>query len=748
MTSGRADEPWQPELVGYADRLTVAPGETITFYTSTDSPEYDLRIVRLLHGDINPDGPGHKEQAVESTAEGRFAGRAQRAHAGSFAIVPAYPLGNGDPASTVCAFVQPTTPKLGREQGLLSAWSDEARTGISLRLDQEGVVTMLLGDTSVSAPAVPLRRRSWYFIAAGFDLQRRVVMCAVRPLDPLGAERASTVVGALASDVAFERDIPLLFGAISRARDAAGSAAASGHFNGKLEAPRIYRRLLSEAEVDDAAAGAEPGQAAASWDLGYSVTDDRVRDVAGRHHGRLVNMPTQAVSGHRFDGRQSDPAHAPEQYGAIHFHDDDLEDAGWESDADWRVPSDLPSGTYAARIDAGDRVDHIPFVVRPPRTSATAEIGVLLPTLTYLAYANEGIVASGVADKLMLDGVGTIHWADRYVGEHPEWGGSIYDAHSDGSGICHSSRLRPIPNMRPGYRFWSTGSPERYSADLYLIDWLDHEGHACDVFTDEDLHHDGVALLERYRVVLTGAHPEYWTGSMLDALEGYLTAGGRLMYLGGNGLYWVTSISSEKPHVIEVRRGINGTRAWESAPGEAHHATTGEPGGLWRYRGRPPNRLLGVGFSAQSDAQRRAPGYRRLPDSDDPVVAFVFAGLGRDEIIGDFGLINGGAAGYEIDRYDPEIGAPHSVWHLASSRGMHDETYLLAIENLLFTVPEIDGTSQEMVRADMVYARVGRGGGEVFSVGSCNWCGSLSHETYDNNVARVTGNVLRRFLRA
>ena len=252
---------------------------------------------------------------------------------------------------------------------------------------------------------------------------------------------------------------------------------------------------------------------------------------------------------------------------------------------------------------------------------------------------------------------------------------------------------------------------------------------------------------KRYKVIITGAHPEYWTGSMLDATEGYLAEGGRLMYLGGNGLYWVTSISLDKPHVIEVRRGINGTRAWESAPGETHHSTTGEPGGLWRYRGRPPNRLLGVGFTAQSDAQRPAPGYRRLRDSDDPVVAFVFEGVGRDEVIGDFGLVNGGAAGYEIDRYDPGIGAPHSVWYLASSRGMHDETYLLAIENLLFTVPEIDGTSQNMVRADMVYARVGREGGEVFSVGSCNWCGSLSHDNYGNNVARVTDNVLRRFLR-
>jgi N,N-dimethylformamidase len=34
----------------------------------------------------------------------------------------------------------------------------------------------------------------------------------------------------------------------------------------------------------------------------------------------------------------------------------------------------------------------------------------------------------------------------------------------------------------------------------------------------------------------------------------------------------------------------------------------------------------------------------------------------------------------------------------------------------------------------------------VFSTGSIAWCGSLSHNGYANNVARITGNVLRRFL--
>ena len=37
-------------------------------------------------------------------------------------------------------------------------------------------------------------------------------------------------------------------------------------------------------------------------------------------------------------------------------------------------------------------------------------------------------------------------------------------------------------------------------------------------------------------------------------------------------------------------------------------------------------------------------------------------------------------------------------------------------------------------------------GGEVFSVGSINWCGSLMYNDGENNVSRLTGNVLRRFI--
>ena len=47
-------------IVGYADHLRVQPGDTIKFMVSSERPRYRADIVRLIHGDANPKGPGHQ----------------------------------------------------------------------------------------------------------------------------------------------------------------------------------------------------------------------------------------------------------------------------------------------------------------------------------------------------------------------------------------------------------------------------------------------------------------------------------------------------------------------------------------------------------------------------------------------------------------------------------------------------------------------------------------------------------------
>ena len=97
-----------------------------------------------------------------------------------------------------------------------------------------------------------------------------------------------------------------------------------------------------------------------------------------------------------------------------------------------------------------------------------------------MAYANQAEQITGRGAEVFLNHMVTLSHADLYLYTHPELGGSLYDSHADGSGVCHSSRLRPILNLSPLYQSWlgGIGSPVwQYPADTHLLDWLHHFWH-------------------------------------------------------------------------------------------------------------------------------------------------------------------------------------------------------------------------------------------------------------------------------
>ena len=433
--------------------------------------------------------------------------------------------------------------------------------------------------------------------------------------------------------------------------------------------------------------------------------------------------------------------HAPEEYGAIHFHEDDIYDCGWETDFVFEVPEDFKSGVYGARLRAGEAEEIIPFYVRPGPGAARADVLFLASTFTYQIYANH---ARGNVDAAYL--ARTKAWGARpwNPDDHPEYGFSTYNFHSDGSGICYASRLRPMITVRPGFlTFYDhRGSGLRhFPADTHILDWLEAKGHDFDVVTDEDLDEEGVELIAGYKVVLATSHHEYHTEATLDALQSYVDGGGRLISFGGNGFYWRVVRSERIPGVLEIRRAEGGIRAWAAEPGEYYHSLDGSYGGLWRRNGRPPQMLVGVGFSSQGLFE--GAHYVRRPGARDPRAAWIFEGV-EDEILGNFGLSGGGAAGFELDRADHRLGTPDNAIVLASSEG-HSEIFVAVPEDLLSHLHTTTGEQpQQLIRADMIYFD-SPGGGAVFSTGSITFCGSLSHNGYDNNISRIIDNVVTRF---
>jgi N,N-dimethylformamidase len=149
--------------------------------------------------------------------------------------------------------------------------------------------------------------------------------------------------------------------------------------------------------------------------------------------------------------------------------------------------------------------------------------------------------------------------------------------------------------------------------------------------------------------------------------------------------------------------------------------------------------LCGVGFSGQGAFE--GAWYRRLAVPER--LGWVFEGIDGD-VLGDFGLSGGGAAGFELDRADPLLGTPPGTVILARSEG-HQAHFVTVPEELLGRLTTINGEpAPQLVRAEIVLGETA-GGGAFFSTGSITFAGSLSHNGYDNPISRMLENVLRRF---
>jgi N,N-dimethylformamidase beta subunit-like, C-terminal len=704
-------------LLGYTDRLSVTAGDRQRFMISVEpAGTYGSQLVRLIQGEASPAGTVD-ERVVESSLTGVREGSTQAIRPGSYLRVDDVPI---PAAGTLGLAFRPLLLSADRRQILV-----DLAERLTIAIVGSGLT--LLCDGREVTQALAVAEGAWVRLVLAWVARSARVALWRLPAGPGGFATRAETVATLPAPVDSRRGT-VAFAASLRAGHAAQC------YNGLIELPWLARTSM---DADTAfafgarlLAGDPDEQVVAAWDFSRAIGTDRCHDIAARHlDGRFVNTPRRAVMGTRWDGTEFDWTRAPAHYGAVHFHEDDITDAGWRAGLEWQVPAALPSGVYAVRLEAGDAVRHVPFFVRPAATLPKRQVLFLASTATYLAYANSrlDIYAAAFDPRIVL------HPNSEYLRDHPEVGHSLYERHVDGSGVHYSSHRRPILNLAPNGRIWSL------NADLNVIAWLEHIGITCDVVTDADLDREGAALLADYPVVVTGTHPEYASTTMLDALEAYLGRGGRLMYLGGNGFYWRIAFDPADPAIIELRRAGYRGLAWDALPGESHHAFTGEAGGLWRHLGRPPNRLVGIGFVAL--AGDTSTHYRRQCGADDPRARFIFEGTREGEHFGAYGVACGGAVSQEIDRCNVELDSPAHTLILASSHEPPAD-FRLVREEADTRYRRREG---ERLRADMVFFET-PARGAVFSTGSIGYAGALAHRGYDNDCCRIATNVLRRFI--
>lgn len=367
-----------------------------------------------------------------------------------------------------------------------------------------------------------------------------------------------------------------------------------------------------------------------------------------------------------------------------------------------RVEAPQRSGLYYlwARTPSGDNYS-FPWVVAPDRPRA--RIAVLANTNTWNAYNAFG-GRSNYINATSLPSAPTVNARqdlDRYntaqsvwgkpdeayrplAFERPEHGNHIFDNSPwDRSSISDPIQGRAQCGLVP--------------AEWRLLGWLEREGFDYDYYADGQLQ-EGTLTLESYDVLVLGVHPEYWTREMFRRVEEWVHRGGRLVYLGGNGLNCEVIIEGDRMHCLSFD---------DAKPPNSKHESR------MHRTYAPEARLLGIAFTHAG--AMTAAAYRVLQPAH-----WAFEGTGLEE--GDsFGRVSqhervpGGASGHETDKVTPN--SPKQVEIIA--RG----------EN-----PEGGG-------AEMVVIKLGQG--SVFSTGSITWVTSLH---VDESVSRITRNVLRRFL--
>jgi hypothetical protein len=239
------------------------------------------------------------------------------------------------------------------------------------------------------------------------------------------------------------------------------------------------------------------------------------------------------------------------------------------------------------------------------------------------------------------------------------------------------------------------------AADWRLLCWLERAGHDYDLYAESQLDR-GEVDLDAYRTLILGAHPEYWTWPMFTAVRSWVfERGGRLVYLGGNGLN--CEVERCPDDTMQVHNGDTRLLGPPTTPDWSRFAA----------RRVPEAGLLGVGYDARG-LLTAAPF--EVIDADH--WAYAGTGVGTGDVFGRASQnlrIGGGASGHETDKLS--VHAPPGTRVLA--RGCN-----------------ADGGGAEITYFET------RGGGAVFSVGSVSFVSSL---LVDPVVSALADNVVRRF---
>ncbi len=180
------------KITGYSDKISAAPGETLSFMVNCELPTYQVEIVRIICGDSNPAGPGVREKVIKTAANNTYKGRKQVIESGSYVSIPHSSVLAYLDSFSCQAMIWPTTPDKG-QQVLMAKYQERTKAGFALVIsERDGSLALLLGDgrgnQEILSTGKPLLAREWYFVAASYDAKTRAVTLHQEPLVRICAE--------------------------------------------------------------------------------------------------------------------------------------------------------------------------------------------------------------------------------------------------------------------------------------------------------------------------------------------------------------------------------------------------------------------------------------------------------------------------------------------------------------------------------------------------------------------------------
>ena len=369
-------------IIGYVDPLIVSPGACVAVKISCHQPTFSSKILRLLAGFDHPDAPPVAHQLIQSIPQQSHQGNPQFSRTGSFIHITSWggtTLSDIDSLS-IRFWCQATLPEgTDHEQFLFSSFDDSASTGFACFLDEIGDVRARIGGpekTQEVSFSIKLSRHQWYHVTFAINrLTRKVQLRAQAKTAGIGEAPLSFEQEKALAEVAQIASLkPLVIASDSIDNIVAQHPRRSATFNGKIDGFTLETILdgMIETMLD--------------FDFFLDISSDKVHDVSGKHrHGTLMNAPARAVTSHDWDAGHNDWTRASYGYGAIHFHDDDLDDAAWETSFEVQIPPSLRSGCYGVHVDDGVTRDIIPFFVRPDMNTGKAPpVALIMPTFTYM----------------------------------------------------------------------------------------------------------------------------------------------------------------------------------------------------------------------------------------------------------------------------------------------------------------------------------------------------------------------------